>query len=170
MKHIIYKDWDSFEEAKEMLEDDWEYDTPITDKDVWQYMTDIDESNWRVATDGFKEVFNGSGRIFILTGYAGTWCGDAAGGYVIYDFKDLQKAWNSNYIDFLEIYEDGYGKLHIEATHHDGTNHWQVRELTEKGKAYLERNDWMPDEKLHAKLSRCPYSKNIHLIGEVWRH
>ena len=168
MKHTIYEDFDNFEEAKKMLEEDWDFEESISDDDVWQYMSDIDESDWQIATDDFKTVFNASGRVFILTGTAGTWCGDAAGGLIIWDYEDLQKAWSGRYDKRVTIYEDSYGKLHIDIIHHDGTNHWQVRELTEKGKAYLEKNEYMEERKLHAKLAKCPYSKNIHFIKEAW--
>lgn len=168
MKHIIYEEYDNYKEAKQLLEDTWDDDKPMSDNDVFEFMEDIDEDNWQLAVKELKTVFNGSGRVFILTGYAGTWCGDKKGGCILWDYKDLQKVWSGNYSKKVTIYEAGYGKLCIDVSHHDGINYWEVRELTNRGKEYLEKNENMEERKLHERLSKCPFSKNIHFVKEVW--
>ena len=36
-------------------------------------------------------------------------------------------------MDEVEIYEDQYGNLKIDAYHHDGTNHFTIKKVTDKG-------------------------------------
>ena len=40
-------------------------------------------------------------------------------------------------MDEVEIYEDQYGNLNIDAYHHDGTNHFTIKKKTDKGNRCL---------------------------------
>lgn len=85
------------------------------------------------AMDEINMFFNGD-NMYLIMGTIGTWRGPMKGGFVFSTLNQLRKAWK--YCDYIKIY-DVNGHLYIKCSHHDGTNYFEVKMLTEKGKKYI---------------------------------
>ena len=75
----------------------------------------------------------------VVAGYAGRWDGRHNSGIITDSARDffdlLEDCW------YIEIYEDK-NCLIVEGTHHDGRNHYEIRELTSKGQEWYRNNGW----------------------------
>lgn len=171
-QRLIYDNYPSnakFEYAKGWLiekhldespdDKDWEHCT----QDVWDEVDFLDDIYW----DDFKEEFENfmDGHVFVLQGEIGTWRGQMAGGFTFDSFSELSKAWED--CDYLKIYDEN-GHLYIECSHHDGTNFYEVRKLTEKGEEYLNNHHYDDEREVHNRLMKNPYSILPNYAHEVW--
>ena len=134
------------------------------DSEIYQEIEDCNNLIWEDTSRELERFFN-DGSTYILTGTAGTWRGRLAGGCVINGYNDLTKAWAN--CDYVKIYDD-LGKFFIEASHHDGTNCWEVKKLTKRGESYLGRHQYDDDRELHEKLFSKGYSVNLHYAKKVF--
>ena len=168
MKRFIYSNadtWRMFEDAKKALIEElrkpgtsW---TP-SDEQVWEEVYQQDTFAFEDFSNEMREFI--SWGTFILQGTCGTWRGNFKGGFVCGSFNELSKAWRG--CETIEVYDEN-GHLYIDCSHHDGSDSYEVRMLTEKGIAFMERNEGlMSDEDLHDKLMRSPYSV---LPNYVWK-
>ena len=121
------------------------------------YDTDVfDEDEYDDFIQGFKCFIQG--RKFLLKGTVGTWQGDNDGGMFVFGNMDAIDKFLED-CDYISYYEDN-GRLHIMGTHHDGTNHAELRLLTEKGEEYAEQNGWTNSREVHeAIFGNSRYSK-----------
>lgn len=103
---------------------------------------------------------------YIVLANLGLWYGRADGGKII---TGLWNAISKCFEDYNEIYEEG-GRLKVTAHHHDGTNYFQIKELTKRGEEYAERHKWdMSDRELHQKLfNDSHYSRNVRVFKEIY--
>lgn len=137
----IYNNYDLFDDentnvAKEILLENGFEAEEITDELISSVIYDDDAENWEAAKTELENYFEG--KTVIIYGNVGRWNGNFAGGIVTDDFIDgLYKAIKD--CDYISI-TDSNGHLYIKSTHHDGTNYFEVREVTEKGIDYL--NNW----------------------------
>ena len=60
--------------------------------------------------------------------------------------------------------------MKVTAHHHDGTNCFQIKELTKRGEEFAERHKWdMSDRELHQKLfNDSHYSRNVRAFKEIY--
>ncbi|MDV3429129.1 MAG: hypothetical protein LIR50_19225 [Bacillota bacterium] len=63
----------------------------------------------------------------VVIGNLGLWNGNHK--IIPHKYKNVNLAIRSCLQDENHIYEDRYGNLHIEAHHHDGTNHFIIKKL-----------------------------------------
>lgn len=100
-------------------------------------------------------------------GTSGLWTGKVTVADIIESYDDLRKAWSD--CDYRNIYEAD-GHLYIQASHHDGNNHYELRELTKRGIGYLERWENGPETEKRSykyvmgKLAEPPYSRNANYV------
>lgn len=138
----------------------------ITEDDINDEISIMQAIEWQDEKARLEETFNDTSRTFILRGTCGLWYGRVEGGKIINSYDELSEAWQKN--DEFKIY-DKNGLFSIKSIHHDGTNLWTVKELTEKGKKYLSRHEGeVPDRILHEKLFSSPYSRNIHFADTYY--
>ena len=142
--------------------DDTEWEP--TDEEVWDEIYEQTRLNWEDTESSLKDFFN-DGSTYLLTGYAGLWNGNAAGGTIVKDFNDLSKAWAN--VDSVKIFDEK-GVFNIHGYHHDGTNCWKVKKLTKRGEAYLDRHEYDDPRTLHEKLWEKGYSVNLHFAKKVY--
>ena len=111
-------------------------------------------------------IKNADGR-FLLVGDIGTWHGRYAGGCYIETFDDLYKFWRD--CRDIKVWDEG-GHLYIKASHHDGTNYAEMREITTRGEEYIERHYYdMDDSEIHEKLFNSNfYTRLPHYAHVVW--
>lgn len=156
--------WDE-DEMKSMYEECYE-ETP-SEETLQQY---IDDTNNCYLEDVQEEITfyerkNGQKQYIVLADL-GLWNGRFDGGKII---TGLCNAISQCFEDYNEIYEEG-GQLKVTAHHHDGTNYFQIKELTERGEEYAERHKWdMSDRELHQKLfNDSHYSRNVRAFKEIY--
>ena len=66
----------------------------------------------------------------VVKGILGLWNGTRQVGKT---FDNVAEAVRACLEEYNHIYEDQYGNLCIEAHHHDGTNHFVIKKVTDKG-------------------------------------
>lgn len=162
----------------------WNHDTSNWDRDemgmyfedVYDYTPDeaeldtfIDEDNMRALEDEqhnvtYYEKEHGQ-KTYVVLADLGLWYGHAAGGKII---KGLWNAISKCFEDYNHIYEYKR-RLCVDATHHDGTNHFQIKELTPKGLEYVENHPYMSDRELHERLFKdSHYSHEVTLFKTIY--
>lgn len=139
-----------FEEYGEY--NDWETPDDISDEEVYEEMHFNDEISWN---DFKTEAENFFDDYFLITGSVGRWNGRFRGGKVISSLDELINCFCE--CDYITITDEN-GHFYIEASHHDGTNYYEVKRITEAGLEYMQRYEdrcnWgeYDEEFLHDKL------------------
>ena len=104
-------------------------------------------------------------KTYVILADLGLWNGHAAGGKVI---KGLWNAISKCFEDYNHIYEYRR-RLCVDAIHHDGTNHFQIKELTSKGLDYVENHQYMSDRELHERLFKdSHYSHEVTMFKRMY--
>lgn len=180
-EHILFSNyfWENDEEGKDSYDYAREYlFEEYGETEEWETEDDVPEdrvidevytqSEW--AWDDFKVEFGrflgDSSNGFLLVGTCGLWNGTYDGGCYVNRFDDLYKFWGD--CRDIKVYDEG-GHLYIEATHHDGTNYAELRELTCKGSNYALNHRWDSDREVHETLmSSNFYTRLPHYAHKVW--
>ena len=100
---------------------------------------DFDEMNdvyWEDEREILNRFFDGS-KQYLIRGYMGRWDGTHAAGHVFDDFDEMfyQAARDC---DYWKIWDEN-GHLYFKCSHHDGTNLFEIKRLTQKGADFLEK-------------------------------
>ena len=139
----------SDEDLKEMaLECGWvDEDTDITDEMMWEWRYDLNLDDWEDTKIELADFFRG--KVVGFFGTVGRWNGTFAGGK-IGEFWDVyyEAIKDCGYIKI----EDKGGHLYLTCSHHDGTNHFEIKEITEKGLQYLRNWEFSYDNRT---VSQC---------------
>lgn len=157
--------WDR-EEAKENFfevrgyetEDDYELDEFINEMNN-EYLYD-EQMNIE-----HHEKSHGQ-KYYVVLADLGLWHGRCDGGKVI---KGLWNAISQCLEDYNDIYQEGK-LLKVKATHYDGTNHFKIRELTQIGIDYYERNkDRFDVRRINDRLfDDDHYSVHVKMFNEIY--
>ena len=122
--------------------------------------------------DAYEELKNFfEYQTVIVFGTCGRWNGNFAGG-AVGDFEEIYEKITRD-CDYFNIYDEG-GHLYIKCSHHDGTNLFEVKILTEVG--YERFNNWNnnwntneTEEELHNKLvNNSHYTHLPHFAKRVY--
>lgn len=105
-------------------------------------------------------------KYYIILATIECWNGSYTGGKII---KGMCNVINACLEDFNAIYTIDK-RLFIKAAHHDGMNHFQIRELVPRGEEYLSRRVFdMSDRDLHYKLFKnSRYSREVKLFADLY--
>lgn len=142
----------------------WQTVDDIPDDRVWQEMAFTDEINWEDESYELRRFFD-DGH-WILQGSLGLWNGRHRGGYTFSSFGELAHSWDK--CDYIKLYDEN-GHFCIEASHHDGTNCYEVKRLTEKGYEYLDSHTSCNREGVHDTLfNNNFYSALPHYAHKVY--
>ena len=141
--YVFYDNYDlddMFEETKKELLDSETYtEDELTDYVVWNCVYDIDAENFNNI---FQEIENWADNNQVLfIGSVARWNGTFAGGE-IGDFSTLFTEAIED-CDFYKIWEED-NILNLKCSHHDGTNYFEIRILTNEGLNLYE--DWLYDD------------------------
>ena len=146
-----------YEEIYEKTPDEEELDRFIEDTNT-MYLDD------EYANITFYEEEHGA-KTYVILADLGLWNGRAEGGKII---KGLWNAISKCFEDYNHIYEYRR-RLCVDAIHHDGTNHFQIKELTPKGLEYVENHPYMSDRELHERLFKdSHYSHEVTLFKTIY--
>lgn len=161
-----YNLWEDYlEAAKEILS---ERNEEITDNAIWEEIYEQDNLNWQDEKERLVEFFEGS--TWILQGYSGRWDGNHRGGHIFTDFMEMfQKATED--CEYIHIYDEN-GHMFLKCSHHDGTNLYEIKRVTDRGIKYLENweYDWddkRTEEYVHDKIMER-YSTLPHFAYKVY--
>ena len=150
------------EEIRQDLIDLEENEDPSED-DCWEAWRWQNELEWdEVSYEAKREE-----GIFIIIGTLGLWNGNFRGSCMVKG--NLLDAFSKCLEDYNRIYM--YNKqLHVEATHHDGTNNFVIKKLTERGENYLEEHGWEYDDaEMNRRLfTNSHYSHHIDYFSKLY--
>lgn len=147
-QRIIYDNYDLWDncsdDAKRFLQD-WGNENP-TDNEIWNEIYNIDLDNWESIKEEFKSFFSKfPNSCWIIRGYVERWNGRFSSGTVFHNYMEFERAIGkvSTDCDYLKFYDEN-GHLFFKCSHHDGTNLFEIRKVTDSGVEYLSRwdNSW----------------------------
>ena len=172
--HVIYSsdpyDFNEDEMRESWLEsaeaNDWEIpeDGP-SDDEIWQEWYDQNERDWD-DIEWEVECHDERGSYLIIASL-GLWNGRFDGGKIIDGY--LTEAIRACFEDYNKVYWQDKN-LKVEATHHDGTNYFIIKKLTDRGIEFYNNHEWdMDDRTLHQKLFRdAHYSHSVDFFAKLY--
>ena len=146
---IIFDNYDvdeqyTDEDIKEMaIECEWiDNADDVTDAMISEWKQEQMEIDWEEVKREIKNFFDG--KTVMFCGSLGLWRGTYAGGKVG-DFwelfnKVMEDCW------YFKL-EDIKGHLYLTCSHHDGTNRFEIKVLTDKGIQYFDNWNYGTDER-----------------------
>lgn len=157
-----YDLWETYtdEDIKADLIDNGTEEEDITDSMIMEQRYFYDECDWDDTKCELDKFFKGKRVGFF--GAVGRWDG-------VYKAGKIGEFWNLYYkatkdCGYVKIYDEN-GHMYITCSHHDGTCHFEIKEITDEGYDYLERweynwNDKRSERTVHGQIykrySRLP--------------
>lgn len=129
---------------------EWDFIEEVPDDMVHAEMNYQEEYDYESFKQKFTQLLKAGGCL--LVGTCGRWNGPARGGKFILTFNDLRAA--LQHLDYIKII-DRNGHLYIEGCHHDGSDSYEIKQLTAKGYAYADNNYFARSQKLHDTIMNC---------------
>ena len=183
--HIIYNDDPYDFNEKEMLEDICEFrqcneypgceecdkiscegcENCPSDDELWEHWRDQCELNW----DDVKaeiETHDERGSYLVIASL-GLWNGRFDGGKIIDGY--LNEAIRSCFEDYNKVYWQDKN-LKVKAIHHDGTNHFIIKKLTDRGIEFYNNHYYDYDDRtMHQKLFKdAHYSHSVDFFAKLY--
>ena len=128
-------------------EEGWKTADDIPENRVFDQMSHEDSTDWQDVERELSRLFNT--HCYLLTGYCGTWRGNLDGGNFIHSINDFLRV--IEHLDNIRI-SDKNGHLIIEGSHHDGSDRYELKRLTNKGYLLAENNYFAKDRQLHSTI------------------
>ena len=171
MKITLYSNycgWISEDEIKQYLFD-CEYIDHLdeaTDEMIYNEMYELERMYWDDISYELKHFFD-KGTAWLLTGTLGLWNGKCRGGYIFNTFDEFTKCLQD--CDYIEIYDEK-GHLYVNGTHHDGTNCYEIKSVSDFGYEWYNNHSWdMYDEELHTKMWQSNFMTALpHFARDVY--
>lgn len=144
MDHVMFRydyGWDPMEKAEIAQDYEESYGEKPTDEELDDYIYRVQSEDWDnilIEADYYEKEF-GQKRYVILA-RIGTWRGTFDAGKVVTGMKEAISVCCDDCEYFTLTYKNNQFK--IVGHHHDGTNTYIIRELTEKGEEYCERDSY----------------------------
>lgn len=167
-----YYSRDREEEVREYLfeeyadDDNWKSPEDISDERVFDEINFQARMAWNEVVGELHSMVDRD--VYILFGICGRWDGPAQNGKFIFSIDDLLCC--INHLDYLRIY-DRNGHLYIHGSHHDGSDDYELKCLTNKGCELAEKTGYAHDRHLHETIinnnfySSLPrYAKRVYGI------
>lgn len=171
MKHTLYSNyygWISEDEIKQEL---WECEyvdhiDEVTDDMIWDEMHLLEEMYWDDFSYELKHFFD-KGNAWLLTGTLGLWDGSCKGGFIFKTFNEFCKCLKD--CDYIEITDDK-GHLKIKCSHHDGTNYFEIKHISDFGWEWYNNHCYdFYDEELHTKMWNNNFMTSLpHFARDVY--
>lgn len=153
---------------REEMKQDYEeiYGETPNEEELDRFIEDTNDVYFDDERSNVESYENQHGlKTYVILADLGLWYGHAAGGKII---KGLWNAISKCFEDYNHIYEYKR-RLCVDAIHHDGTNHFQIKELTPKGLEYIENHPYMSDRELHERLFKdSHYSHEVTLFKTIY--
>lgn len=173
MKYTFYSNYYSEEMEKYAVENllengIYENAEDIPEADIFEEIAFINDFEWEDIKSEMKNFFEG--EILLVCGNVGRWDGVCAAGKVI-EYDELYKCWND--CDYIELYEEN-GHFFIKCSHHDGTNFFEVKLMTDRGIEYFRKweDSWdnrKSEQEIHTTLwNNSHYTHIPHFARNVY--
>ena len=140
----------------------WKSADDIPDQRVFDQMSFEDDLDWQYVKDELSSMFQT--HCYLLTGYCGTWRGNLDGGKFIHSINDLMNA--ISHLDDIRI-TDHNGHFIIEGSHHDGSDRYELKRLTNKGYLLADRYYFARDRELHNTIMKNNFYSALPRFGKV---
>ena len=143
----------------------WSSIEDVPESEVFAEMNAEETVDWEDFMASFEE-FIGNNK-FLIRGTVERWDGPAEGGFIFDTFSELSQAWTD--CNYVKVWDEN-GHLYIECSHHNGSNSYEVRQLTERGEDYVSEHEYdMYPRELHDKLWDNNFlCKLPHYANKVW--
>ena len=171
MKYTLYSNycgWIDEEDIKQELIDCQrvESEEEITDEMIWDEMHCLEEEYWDDFSYELKHFFE-KGNAWLLTGNIGRWDGNYRGGYIFNTFAEFCRCFEG--CNYIEITDDA-GHLEVKCSHHDGTNFYEVKRVSDFGCDWYDNHYWdMNEEELHTKMWNNNFMTSLpHFARDVY--
>lgn len=130
----------------------------ITDEMVWDSIRNMETEDWRNCEDVLRGLF-GDNRV-IVSGTAGTWRGNFGAAKL---FNDIESAVNAciKDCDYIEVVQLPDRLIKVCGSHHDGTNVFYIKILTERGWTLFD--NW--DFNYHTKFADLT---EYQILEKIW--
>ena len=139
-----------------------------TEESIWNEISFQDQTNWEEEKSQLVDFF--AGNTWILQGINERWDGKHSAGHIFSDFMEMfYKACED--CDYIKIWDEN-GHFYLQCFHHDGTNIYEIKRVTEAGKRYLENweycySDHRSVEYIHTRVMKR-YSTLPHYAHKVF--
>ena len=179
-ERVIYNSydlWDDYaDECIEYIKDfrdchDEDINATITDDEIWQRIYDYDRLNWEDEYERLREFFNVHGH-FIIRGCVGRWDGTYSAGYVFDNFDDMfYKATKD--CDYIKMWDEN-GHFYLKCSHHDGTNLFEIKRLSDKGYEFIDNweydwNDKRTEKQIHDIVWNSNFLSSLpHYVHNIY--
>ena len=166
-----YYGWISEDDIKTELVECAEMDeAEITDDMIMDEMYRLEELCWEDEQNNLESFFNDGN--WLVVGTLGLWDGRHDGGKVCNSFREISRAWDD--CNYIKLWDEN-GHFYIECSHHDGTNCFEVKRLTNKGYELFDNwnygnygND-KTEREIHKMLWNCNlYTALPHYCHKVY--
>lgn len=148
-----YNLWEIYpdEEVKEMLLENGYEEDEITDGKMWDARYSLSDFDWDNAKYELEKFFK-NGNKWMIFGSVGRWDRIYRAGTIFDTFDDFfyKAAADCDYIRFY----DENGHLYLTCSHHDGTCHYEIKEVTDKGIQYLENWECSEPKKVYLPIQK----------------
>lgn len=170
-EYVLYNNYDygeNYASAREWLfhsrqdDFDWETENDVPEKMILEEMSFLEESEWAYFKNKCEELLKKG--VCLLTGTCGRWNGPARGGKFIRNFHDLVSC--IDHLDYLKI-TDRNGHLFIEGCHHDGSDTYELKQLTHRGREYARQYDYARDEQLHNTIMNSNFYSKLPRLATI---
>lgn len=162
-----YSLWENYpdEEIKAMFLEDERYETEeeIPDSAIWEERYFLDSIDWETESERLKDFFLNNGNKWMIFGEVGRWDGVYKAGTLFDTFDDFFYEATKD-CDYWHFYDEN-GHLYLTCSHHDGTCHYEIKEVTDKGIEYL--NNWEYSEPKKEYLPIQKRFDNIYAIANL---
>ena len=132
----------------------------ISDEQLWAWRYREDEVDWDNEKYELTKFFEGKTVGFF--GSVGRWDG-------VYKAGKIGEFWDLFYkaiedCAYIKLYDEN-GHMYLTCSHHDGTCHFEIKEITDEGREYFDRWEYSWGDKrseqyvhgqIHKRYSRLP--------------
>lgn len=139
----------------------------ITERMLSDWRYEESENDWEIEKERLTDFFNGKTVGFF--GEVGLWHGTYKAGKIGEFWRLFNNAISD--CDYIKLYDEN-GHMYLTCSHHDGTNHFEIKVLTGKGIEYIDRwednwNDKRSEQHCHNQIYE-KYSKIPEFAHHVY--
>ena len=167
---VLYTNDDSdtaFELTKEYLfenySDKYGWGTPndVPHSLIYDEIAEQNSIDWYDFTHELKKIINNG--YYLMTGKVGRWNGTFDGGKFITNLNELLSS-----IEYLDVvtFTDENGHFKIKGSHHDGSDYFELKQLTKKGIELAEKYGFARDRQLHKTIMENNLSSKLPKIAK----
>ena len=172
--HVIYSS-DPYDFNEEEMRENWyglaevnDWEIPEdgpSDDDLWEKWYDQNERDWDDIECEVK--WHDERGSYLIIASLGLWNGRFDGGKIIDGY--LTEAIRACFEDYNKVYWQDKN-LKVEATHHDGTNYFIIKKLTDRGIEFYNNHEWDYDDRImHQKLFKdAHYSHSVDFFARIY--